>query len=73
MKSSVIVFPSPHHLHFPQKTAGVYPQYLLVICMQNSPALSKTEVSVKNLEGQALWGSRFSAPQHGTSDLFRKA
>lgn len=61
-----------HHLHFPTETAGVYPQYLLVICV-NSPALSKTEVSLKNLEGEALWGAKCSVLQHRNSDLFRKA
>lgn len=75
MKSSVIVFPPPpHHFHFPQKTARVYPQYLLLIVCNcvNSSAFSKTEVSAKNLEGRALRGSTLSASQHGNSDLFRR-
>lgn len=72
MKSSVIVFFPPIICIFHRKLWRVSSVPVGNMYAVNSPTLSKTEVSVKKLKGQALWGLRFSVPQHGNSDFFRK-
>lgn len=67
----IVFFPS--HLQFPTGTAGVLPQYLLVICVQLIPLLfQKLNLMWKTWKGK-LCGGQSLVFYSTNSDPFRKA